>query len=75
MVFVTCGLGGELERGSTCGSRIGTRNGNSTVGVVTRPFGFEGAQRRQKSLDGLKQLEEKKVDTLITIPNDRILYY
>lgn len=73
MVFVTCGLGGGTGTGAApVVAELAREMGILTVGVVTRPFGFEGAQRRQKSLDGLKQLEEK-VDTLITIPNDRIL--
>lgn len=73
MVFVTCGLGGGTGTGAApVVADLAREMGILTVGIVTKPFSFEGAQRRQKGMDGLKELEEK-VDTLITIPNDKIL--
>jgi len=73
MVFITCGLGGGTGTGAApVVADLAREMGILTVAIVTKPFSFEGAQRRQKSIDGLKELEEK-VDTLITIPNDKIL--
>ncbi len=73
MVFITCGLGGGTGTGGApIIAEIARELGALTVGVVTRPFSFEGANRRNQSLDGLEELKEK-VDTLITIPNDRLL--
>jgi cell division protein FtsZ len=73
MVFITCGLGGGTGSGaSPIVAEIAQEIGALTVAVVTRPFSFEGAQRKmiaERSLDELSQ----KVDTIITIPNDRIL--
>lgn len=73
MVFITCGLGGGTGTGAApvvCD--VAREMGILTVGIVTKPFSFEGSQRMQKAISGLKELEEK-VDTLITIPNDKIL--
>lgn len=73
MVFVTCGLGGGT--GSGAGpmiAEIARDLGCLTVGVVTKPFGFEGAQRATIAESSYDQLRER-VDALITIPNDRIL--
>ncbi len=73
MVFITCGLGGGT--GSGAGPKIAeiARDmGALTVAVVTRPFGFEGAQRRQIADGAFDKLVEV-VDTIITIPNDRVL--
>lgn len=73
MVFVTCGLGGGT--GSGAGpkvAQIAQEMGALTVAVVTRPFAFEGAQRRVIADDAYDQMSES-CDTLITIPNDRIL--
>lgn len=73
MVFVTCGLGGGT--GSGAGPLIaGTARdlGCLTIGVVTKPFGFEGQQRRSIADAAYDELRER-VDALITIPNDRIL--
>ena len=73
MVFVTCGLGGGTGTGAApvvCG--IAKELGALTVGVVTKPFTFEGQLRATKAVDGLNNLIEK-VDTLIVIPNDKIL--
>lgn len=73
MVFVTCGLGGGTGTGaSPLVAEIGRDSGALTVAVVTKPFSFEGTQRRALADRGLKELSEK-VDTIITIPNDRIL--
>lgn len=73
MVFVTCGLGGGTGTGAApVIADIARELGILTVGVVTKPFSFEGAYRTQASVQGLEELKSK-VDTLITIPNDRIL--
>jgi len=73
MVFITCGLGGGTGTGAApIVAELAREMGILTIGIVTKPFSFEGSQRRQKANDGLKELEEK-VDTLITIPNDKIL--
>jgi cell division protein FtsZ len=73
MVFITCGLGGGT--GSGAGPRIAAiaqELGALTVGVVTRPFQFEGAQRKTVADQAYENMNEC-VDTMITIPNDRIL--
>ncbi len=73
MVFITCGLGGGTGTGAApIVADLAREMGILTVGIVTKPFSFEGSQRTTKGLDGLKELEDK-VDTLITIPNDKIL--
>ena len=73
MVFVTCGMGGGTGTGSApVVAEIAKELGILTVGVVTRPFSFEGAARTKSALEGLESLKSK-VDTIITIPNDRIL--
>lgn len=73
MVFITCGLGGGTGSGaSPLIAEIAKDLGALTVAVVTKPFAFEGAQRKsiaERSLDDLVD----KVDTIITIPNDRLL--
>ncbi len=72
MVFITSGLGGGTGSGaSPVVAEIAKEAGALTIGVVTKPFGFEGAKRRltaEKAAEALKS----KVDTLITIPNDRL---
>ncbi|MFH1392084.1 MAG: cell division protein FtsZ [bacterium] len=73
MVFVTCGLGGGVGSGAAPVVAEAARDaGALTVGVVTKPFGFEGSQRNRIAEQSLKNLKEK-VDTLITIPNDKIM--
>ncbi|MBI5404640.1 MAG: cell division protein FtsZ [Candidatus Kerfeldbacteria bacterium] len=73
MVFVTCGLGGGTGTGGApVVAEIAKDVGALTVGVVTKPFSFEGAQRRQIGEQGFLELRDK-VDTIITIPNDRLL--
>lgn len=72
MVFITCGLGGGVGTGaSSIVAEAAKDAGALTVGVVTKPFTFEGSQRTLIAESGHKHLKEK-VDTLITIPNDRI---
>ncbi len=73
MVFITCGLGGGTGTGaSPLIADLARDAGALTVAVVTKPFAFEGAQRKAIAEEGLGELNDK-VDTLITIPNDRIL--
>ena len=73
MVFVTCGMGGGTGTGaSSVIAQIARELGALTIGVVTKPFEFEGHRRMQIAEDGLENLKEC-VDTLITIPNDRLL--
>jgi len=73
MVFITCGLGGGTGSGaSPVVAEIARELGALTVAVVTKPFGFEGAKRREISDNAWEQLA-RNVDTIITIPNDRIL--
>ncbi len=73
LVFITAGMGGGTGTGSApVVAEIAKELGCLTVGVVTKPFSFEGARRKKQALDGLKLLKEK-VDTLITIPNDKLL--
>jgi cell division protein FtsZ len=73
MVFVTCGLGGGTGTGAgPIVAETAKESGALTVAVVTKPFAFEGAQRRAIADEGLENLRER-VDTLITIPNDKLL--
>ena len=73
MVFVTAGMGGGTGTGAApVVAEIARRKGALTVGVVTRPFSFEGRGRTMTADKGLKQLG-RKVDTLITVENDRLL--
>lgn len=73
MVFVTCGLGGGTGSGAApIVAETAKELGALTVGVVTRPFAFEGSQRRAIADEALNNLKDR-VDTLITIPNDKLL--
>jgi len=73
MVFITCGLGGGTGTGaSPVIANIAKELGILTVAVVTKPFSFEGQRRKNQSDEGFENLKNK-VDTLITIPNDKIL--
>ena len=73
MVFVTCGMGGGTGTGAApVIARIAKELGILTVGVVTKPFNFEGRQRMNNALAGIEHLKEA-VDTLIVIPNDKLL--
>jgi cell division protein FtsZ len=73
MVFVTAGMGGGTGTGAApIVAEVAHEAGALTIGVVTRPFGFEGSKRAQRAEMGIANLREK-VDTLIVIPNDRLL--
>ncbi len=73
MVFITCGLGGGTGTGAApVVAELAKKTGILTVGVVTRPFAFEGLKRKEIAEKGLDQLKQH-VDTIIVIPNDRIL--
>ncbi|PKL72407.1 cell division protein FtsZ [Candidatus Kuenenbacteria bacterium HGW-Kuenenbacteria-1] len=73
MVFITCGLGGGTGTGAApIIAKVAKEIGALTVAVVTKPFSFEGVQRKNMAEKGLKELLDK-IDTIITIPNDRIL--
>ena len=73
MVFVTCGMGGGTGTGAApIISGLAKGNGALTIGVVTRPFTFEGARRQKVAEEGIEALKSN-VDTLIVIPNDRLL--
>jgi cell division protein FtsZ len=73
MVFVTAGMGGGTGTGAASViAEIARECGALTVGVVTRPFTFEGRKRAMQAEQGIAALKEK-VDTLIIIPNDRLL--
>jgi cell division protein FtsZ len=72
MVFITAGMGGGTGSGAApVIAEIARDQGALTIGVVTKPFGFEGARRRLNAEKSTSELREK-VDTLITIPNDRL---
>ncbi len=73
MVFITAGMGGGTGTGAApVIAEIAQKLGPLTVGVVTKPFTFEGKKRKQQAEEGINHLKNK-VDTLITIPNDRLL--
>ncbi len=73
MIFITCGLGGGTGTGaSPLIAQTAKDIGALTVAVVTKPFSFEGTQRAEIAERGLEELKDK-VDTIIVIPNDRIL--
>lgn len=73
MVFVTCGMGGGTGTGAApVVAEIARNLGILTVGVVTRPFSFEGKPRMNNAVNGIAKLKEN-VDTLIVIPNDKLL--
>lgn len=72
MVFVTCGMGGGTGTGAApVVARIAKDRGILTVGVVTKPFSFEGGKRMRNALSGIEKLKEN-VDTLIVIPNEKL---
>lgn len=72
MVFVTCGMGGGTGTGaSPIVAEVAQELGALTVGIVTKPFSFEGKKRMEQAVAGLDELK-KHVDTLIVIPNDRL---
>ncbi len=73
MVFITCGLGGGTGSGAApVVASVAKEGGSLTVAVVTKPFAFEGPQRRDIAEKAWEQLA-RSVDAIITIPNDRIL--
>jgi cell division protein FtsZ len=73
MVFVTCGMGGGTGTGAApFVADIAKELGALTVGVVTKPFSFEGQRRKKIAEQGVAEMKDK-VDTIITIPNDRLL--
>ena len=73
MVFVTAGMGGATGTGAApVIAELGKQSGALTIGVVTKPFAFEGTKRRRQAEEGIAQLRDK-VDTLIVIPNERLL--
>jgi cell division protein FtsZ len=73
MVFVTAGMGGGTGTGSApIVAEIAKQSGALTISIVTRPFSFEGNYRRKTAEAGIENLQEK-VDTLVIIPNDRLL--
>ncbi len=73
MVFVTAGMGGGTGTGAApVIAQVARDCGALTVGVVTKPFGFEGKKRSKQAVEGIERLE-KSVDTLIVIPNNRLL--
>ena len=72
MVFVTCGMGGGTGTGAApVIAGIAQELGALTVGIVTKPFSFEGKRRMEQALVGIEELK-KNVDTLIVIPNDKL---
>src|ERR1700737_1599885 len=73
MVFITAGMGGGTGTGGApVVAEIARQAGALTIGVVTKPFVFEGARRKQVADDGMRNLHDK-VDTLIVVPNQRLL--
>ena len=73
MVFIACGMGGGTGTGAApIVARAAKEQGVLTIGVVTKPFSFEGNQRLSLAENGLGELEQE-VDALIVIPNDRLL--
>jgi cell division protein FtsZ len=74
MIFITAGMGGGTGTGaSPVIAKLAKSVGALTVGVVTKPFDFEGSRRRRAAEDGINSLRET-VDALITIPNERLLH-
>ncbi len=72
MVFITAGMGGGTGTGAApVVAEIAKGLGILTVGIVTKPFGFEGRKKMESALDGINSLKEK-VDALVVIPNDRL---
>lgn len=72
MVFVTCGMGGGTGTGAApVIAEIAQSIGALTIGIVTKPFSFEGKKRMEQAIRGLDEMK-KHVDTLIVIPNDRL---
>lgn len=73
MVFVTCGMGGGTGTGAApIVAKLAKEQGILTVGIVTKPFSFEGKPRMNNALAGIERLKEN-VDTLVVIPNEKLL--
>lgn len=73
MLFVTCGMGGGTGTGAApVVAQVAKDMGILTVGVITKPFGFEARTRMSNAMEGISKLQEH-VDTLIVIPNDKLL--
>ncbi len=73
MIFITCGLGGGTGTGAApIIAGLAKKQGALTIGVVTLPFTIEGKKRNENAMDGLERMQEV-VDTLIIIPNDKLL--
>ncbi len=73
MVFITCGLGGGTGTGAAPEiAKLSKKKGALTIGIVTLPFTIEGRKRIENAMDGLERMEAM-VDTLIVIPNDKLL--
>jgi cell division protein FtsZ len=73
MIFVTAGAGGGTGTGAApVVARIARELGSLTVGIVTKPFGFEGSRRKEQAEEGVDQLADS-VDTLVVVPNNRLL--
>ena len=73
MVFITCGMGGGTGTGAApVIAKVAKESGALTVGIITRPFSFEGKRRTDFAMRGIAELKEN-VDTLISVPNDRLL--
>ncbi len=72
MIFITAGMGGGTGTGAApVVAEVARETGALTIGVVTKPFAFEGVRKREKAEDGIARLREQ-VDTLIAIPNDKL---
>ncbi len=73
LVFVTAGMGGGTGTGAApVVAEVAKSIGALTLGIVTKPFNFEGKRRMKQALEGIERLSEK-VDSIVTIPNDRLL--
>lgn len=74
MVFITCGMGGGTGTGAAAVvAKVAREMGCLTVGIVTKPFSFEGQRRMEHAMEGIEKLKPH-VDTLVVIPNERLLY-
>ena len=73
LVFITAGMGGGTGTGAApIVAKCAKENGSLVVGIVTKPFGFEGRRRMQQALNGIEEMRPY-VDTLVIIPNDKLL--
>ena len=73
MVFVACGMGGGTGTGSApIIAQVAKESGALTIGIVTRPFGFEGVRRARQAEEGIARMHDA-VDSLIIVPNERLL--